>query len=1085
VSPNGNDTTGDGSLVSPWKTLKHAAREVPANQGHTIRLAAGHYTEQGPIEIPPGVSVEGAGRNLTVLTAASAFYYHPASPGYAADKFLLSLKSVNPVEGNQSLKNFSVDGEQKQLHGGVIIFNRSGVLIDGVKVEETNFTGIWLWNVKDGKILNTNLINCSWGSAGYCSGALNLGNVERLEIDQLNVDESVGYGIKAIGPNGDNNISSLKIHDSRVSVNPYGLWNNGSAPNIAIELWQVNLRDCEIFNCYVDNTISLVNSNSPPSSGQLSIRVHHNMLDLDTRAKGAGYGVELSINDAEIDHNYFLKGSYGIVNWDNPVSNWNIHHNVFYALGGVYPGDVLRSQVSGLHKVNFYNNTIEFSGDKTINVVGIYGGSSENVSMVNNLFINNNTAYSYYPNSLIRRENGATLNSLAVKNNMFHKLPIGTVSGTYSGNFSGDPKISKTGTRPDHYYYPLSGSPLIDRGLNVALAFLGLAPDIGAYEFTSTLINLKPQVTLTSPSNNTTVAPGTTVSLIAAASDLDGNVTKVEFFQGATKLAEDSNSPYTYSWDPPAGSYSVTAKATDNLGATTVSGAIAITVQDQNQAPVAAILTPKNNAKFKTGSTIAITASAVDQDGAVAKVEFFNGENKIGEDSSSPYSFDWADAPAGTHSLTVKAIDNNGATSVSSAVTVRVADVIKVGLYAPDATLQGNMTLTADITASRGKYFAMPSGSGTNFYIPPPSSAQFTFDLPESDTYVAWVRMRSPAEKSQGYHVYDGKGHWTSWLAGIHPAWTWVEVTDAYTNGVATFPFTAGPNVFRMAWFHENVQVDRILITNDTAYIPTDESEIVTDPPITLGLYAPDAALAGNMKLSADSTASKGSYFSMPVGSGTNFYIPPPSSAQFAFELPKTDTYFAWVRLRSPSEKSQGFHVYDGKGHWTSWLAGVHPEWTWVEVTDAYTNKTATFPFTEGTNIFRMAWFHENVQVDRVLITNNPAFIPSSEKEVSTARVSVPTVEKTTEADEPGTIAVFPNPVKDKLMITYTSSTAQQAHINIQSTGSPVAQQLLIPLEEGLNNITVSTDSLERGVYVVTIQTPDGKRSLAKIVVAK
>jgi len=208
---------------------------------------------------------------------------------------------------------------------------RNKIIINEVKVQNTNYTGIWLWDVKNSQINNAQLINCSWGSTGYSSGALNLGNLERVEISQLTVDENTGYGVKAIGPDGYNNIFYLKIHDSHVSVAPFGLWNNGTAPNIAIELWQSTLLGCEIYNNYVDNNISLVNS-AVPATGIQTIRVHHNTLDMATRANGAGYGVELSIHDAEIDHNYFIKGNYGIANWTNPMKNWIIHHNIFYAV---------------------------------------------------------------------------------------------------------------------------------------------------------------------------------------------------------------------------------------------------------------------------------------------------------------------------------------------------------------------------------------------------------------------------------------------------------------------------------------------------------------------------------------------------------------------------------------------------------------------------------------------------------------------------------------------------------------------------------------------------------------------------------
>lgn len=271
------------------------------------------------------------------------------------------------------------------------------------------------------------------------SGGLNLGNITRLDINNLTVDENTGYGIKAIGPTGNNLISNVKIHDSRISVTPQGLWGVGKAPNISIEFWQANLIRCEIYNCYVDNTISVVQDGSIQSTGIQTIRIHHNTFDLETRAKGAGYSVELSVNDAEIDNNYFLKGTNGIVNWMSAMKNWNIHHNTFVGLQGTYPGEMVRSQKSGLHNVKFYNNIVKFTGTQTMNVIGLYGGNSEQVDIQGNLMINNNTKYSYYPNSLIHLENGATIKQFTVNNNAFVKLPVGTVTGaTYLNNASLD-----------------------------------------------------------------------------------------------------------------------------------------------------------------------------------------------------------------------------------------------------------------------------------------------------------------------------------------------------------------------------------------------------------------------------------------------------------------------------------------------------------------------------------------------------------------------------------------------------------------------------------------------------------------------
>jgi hypothetical protein len=724
VSTTGSDTNGDGSASKPWKTLRYAAAKVPPNANHTIQIGPGTFVESGQVRIPPGVNIEGSGKTTTILKATSAFYYYPETPSYATDKFLISLNAVSR-SGNQSLRRFTIDGDEKRLHGGIYVHNRDRVTIDEVMIRNTNYNGLWLWDVKDSQIRNTDLVNCSWGSADYCVGALNLGNIVNLEIDRLNVDESVGYGIKAIGPSGTNNITNLKLHDSRISVNPYGLWQNGLAPNIAIELWQVNLVGCEIYNSYVDNTISLVNTDSPPSTGIQTIRVHHNTIDMETRAKGTGYGIELSIHDAEIDHNYFIKGTYGIANWDKARTNWNIHHNIFYALAGVYPGDILRSQHNGLHNVNFYNNTIEFTGDKTMNVVGLYGGASKNLNLINNLIINNNTAYSYYPNALIHMENGSVLSDLVVRNNLFDSLATGTVSGSYSGNLSRDPKINAKGERPDPYYQPVPASPLLDAGLRDLPGFPGMTDDIGAFEFNASLFNEAPDVRIGSAENKST---------------------------------------------------------------------------------------------FYAGATVTLTAEVVDSTGNIDHVRFLDGSRELYKDTTAPYSFSAADVPAGEYDFRAIAMDNFGASDTSHTLGISVLPWIRQSLYASEASLSGNMTLSTDSTAATS-YFSIPSGYGTNYTLGA-SAAQFNFNVDSTDQYIAWVRVRTHGAEHQGYSVYDGKGNWTTWFAGTQEGWTWTRITDAYTGAVVTFPFTKGANLLVFSWLHDDVYVEEVIVTNNPDFMP-------------------------------------------------------------------------------------------------------------------------------------------------------------------------------------------------------------------------------------------------------------------------
>jgi len=91
--------------------------------------------------------------------------------------------------------------------------------------------------------------------------------------------------------------------------------------------------------------------------------------------------------------------------------------------------------------------------------------------------------------------------------------------------------------------------------------------------------NQPPSVSLTSPSNGASYTSPAKLGLAATASDPDGIVARVEFFNGATKLGEDTTAPYTTQWNVgAAGRYTVTARATDNTGAATTSNPITLTV---------------------------------------------------------------------------------------------------------------------------------------------------------------------------------------------------------------------------------------------------------------------------------------------------------------------------------------------------------------------------------------------------------------------------------------------------------------------------------------------------------------------------
>lgn len=85
-------------------------------------------------------------------------------------------------------------------------------------------------------------------------------------------------------------------------------------------------------------------------------------------------------------------------------------------------------------------------------------------------------------------------------------------------------------------------------------------------------VNVAPTVTLTSPESGQLSSAPASIALTASAADSDGTITKVEYFAGSTSLGSATTAPYSVSWNGVvAGTYALTAKATDNRSVVTTS----------------------------------------------------------------------------------------------------------------------------------------------------------------------------------------------------------------------------------------------------------------------------------------------------------------------------------------------------------------------------------------------------------------------------------------------------------------------------------------------------------------------------------
>ena len=183
-----------------------------------------------------------------------------------------------------------------------------------------------------------------------------------------------------------------------------------------------------------------------------------------------------------------------------------------------------------------------------------------------------------------------------------------------------------------------------------------------------------PEVAIISPVNDSTFIAGSNISLVATASEPNGTIAAVNFYNGPTLLTTSSMTlfSFNYTWaNVPAGTYILTAVATDTNKVSTTSSPITVTVTPSS-APVIAITRPANGSIYTAGSNITITVSASESNGTIREVYFFDGAYYLGTSTVSPYTYTWTNVTAGTHSLIVEATDNKGGTLISAPINITV-----------------------------------------------------------------------------------------------------------------------------------------------------------------------------------------------------------------------------------------------------------------------------------------------------------------------------------------------------------------------------------------------------------------------------
>ena len=211
-----------------------------------------------------------------------------------------------------------------------------------------------------------------------------------------------------------------------------------------------------------------------------------------------------------------------------------------------------------------------------------------------------------------------------------------------------------------------------------------------------------PSVTVTNPVEGAIFVAPANITIQAAATDSDGTVTNVQFFANTNAVGSATASPFSIvASNLAAGSYALTAVASDNSGLTSTSAVVNISVVAPLSVTVA---NPVEGAIFVAPANVSIQAAATDPNGTVTNVEFFANTNLVGSAAASPFSIVASNLAAGSYALTAVASDNSGLTSTSAVVNISVV-------------AQATVTLSASAISNGQFQFKYTAEPGSSYLI--------------------------------------------------------------------------------------------------------------------------------------------------------------------------------------------------------------------------------------------------------------------------------------------------------------------------------------------------------------------------------
>jgi hypothetical protein len=197
-------------------------------------------------------------------------------------------------------------------------------------------------------------------------------------------------------------------------------------------------------------------------------------------------------------------------------------------------------------------------------------------------------------------------------------------------------------------------------------------------------------------------------------------------------------------------------------------------------------------------------------------------------------------APATTYEYYVRSADAAGNVATSTPISTFATtsnSYAYLRMEAEAGTIVAPLrTVAAGAGAFGASYIDTPAGTGTGSATNPAGTATFGVNVPAAGTWFLWVRMYAPDTTSDTMFESMNGGSRASMVVTSTGQWVWI-AGRSYTLAL-------GLSSIEIAGREAQARADRILLTNDPTFVPTEQPVGDLNPPAAVTGFSGAGATA-------------------------------------------------------------------------------------------------------------------------------------------------------------------------------------------------------------------------------------------------